>query len=385
MSAGSAAPEGAPVVHVERVSHYYGEGDSRNQVLFGNSIEIGPGQLVIMTGPSGSGKTTLLSLIGALRSVQEGTIRILERNLTGLPRQELVLVRRNLGFIFQAHNLFDSLSVYENVKMAMALGDCPASTMREQAMAMLERLGIGHRADYKPRSLSGGQRQRVAVARALVNRPKLVLADEPTASLDKESSSTVVNLLKELTVGEGCTVIMVTHDSRLLDLADRIVNMVDGSIVSDVVLRDALFVCEFLKTVELFNRLTPSEIANVAERMRRRRYAPGEIVIRQGEIGKEFFLIRSGTAAVTLGKPGEPERRIAVLGTGQVVGEMALFTGEPRNATVRALDELETFYLRKQDFEEALAFSTGFKDQIRQSYFNRLEALSGSHPTQGAR
>ena len=285
MSAGSAAPKAPAVVYVERLNHHYGEGEARNQVLFGNSIEIGPGQLVIMTGPSGSGKTTLLSLIGALRSVQEGTIRILDRDLTGLARQELVAVRRNLGFIFQAHNLFDSLSAYENVKMAMQLGDCPASAMREQGMAMLERLGIGHRADYKPRSLSGGQRQRVAVARALVNRPKLVLADEPTASLDKESSSTVVNLLKELTVAQGCTVIMVTHDSRILDVADRIVNMVDGNIVSDVVLRDALFICEFLKRVEIFNRLTPSEIANVAERMRRRRYAPGELVIRQCEIG----------------------------------------------------------------------------------------------------
>src|SRR5437868_5785508 len=219
MSAGSAAPKVRPVVHVERLNHHYGEGEARNQVLFGNSIEIGPGQLVIMTGPSGSGKTTLLSLIGALRSVQEGTIRILDRDLTGLARQELVAVRRNLGFIFQAHNLFDSLSAYENVKMAMQLGDCPANAMREQGMAMLEQLGIGHRADYKPRSLSGGQRQRVAVARAVINRPRLVLADEPTASLDKESSNTVVNLLKELTVAQGCTVIMVTHDSRILDVA----------------------------------------------------------------------------------------------------------------------------------------------------------------------
>jgi len=373
MSAGSAASEAPAVVQVERVNHHYGQGEARNQVLFGNSIEIGPGQLVIMTGPSGSGKTTLLSLIGGLRSVQEGSIRILDRNLTGLARQELVAVRRNLGFIFQAHNLFDSLSAYENIKMAMQLGDRPASAMREQGMAMLQRLGIGHRADYKPRSLSGGQRQRVAVARALVNRPKLVLADEPTASLDKESSNTVVNLLKELTVAEGCTVIMVTHDSRILDVADRIVNMVDGNIVSDVVLRDALFICEFLKTVELFNRLTPAEIANVAERMRRRRYAPGEFVIRQGEIGEEFFLVRSGTAAVTAEAPGEPERQIAVLGTGQVIGEMALFSGEPRNATVRAVEELETFYLSKKDFQEALQFSAGFKDQIRRSYFNRLE------------
>src|SRR4249919_124808 len=194
MSAGSAAPKAPAVVYVERLNHHYGKGESRSQVLFGNSIEIGPGQLVIMTGPSGSGKTTLLSLIGALRSVQEGTIRILDRDLTGLARQELVAVRRNLGFIFQAHNLFDSLSAYENVKMALQLSDCPPGEMRQRGVEMLERLGLGHRVDYKPRSLSGGQRQRVAVARALVNSPKLVLADEPTAALDRDSAHSVVDL-----------------------------------------------------------------------------------------------------------------------------------------------------------------------------------------------
>src|SRR5262249_22567924 len=151
--------------------------------------------------------------------------------------------------------LFDSLSAYENVKMALHLGDCPSGEMRQRGVAILERLGLGHRVDYKPGSLSGGQRQRVAVARALVNRPKLVLADEPTASLDKDSSATVVNLLKELTVNEGCTVIMVTHDNRILELADRIVNMVDGRIISNVVLRSALIICEFLKSVELFKEL----------------------------------------------------------------------------------------------------------------------------------
>ena len=154
--------EDRPVVRVDAVNHYYGEGQARNQVLYKNSIEIGAGQLVIMTGPSGSGKTTLLSLIGALRSVQEGTIQILDRDLTGLATHDLVTVRRNLGFIFQAHNLFDSLSAYENVRMAMQVGDFAPDEMRERGMRMLERFGIEHRADYKPRLLSGGQRQRRA-------------------------------------------------------------------------------------------------------------------------------------------------------------------------------------------------------------------------------
>jgi putative ABC transport system ATP-binding protein len=379
MPGGIVQIEAQPVVRVDAVNHYYGEGQSRNQVLHKNCIEIGAGQLVIMTGPSGSGKTTLLSLIGALRSVQEGAIQILDRNLTGLPPQELVAIRRNLGFIFQAHNLFDSLSAYENVKMAMQLGGFAPDAMRERGMRMLERLGIAHRADYKPRLLSGGQRQRVAVARALVNRPRLVLADEPTASLDKESSSTVVGLLKELTTEEGCTVIMVTHDNRILELADRIINMVDGNIVSDVVLRDALVICEFLKGIELFKQLTPPEIANVADHMKKRRYGRGEIVIHQGEAGEEFFLIASGTAAVTAQESGEPVRQIATLTAGQVFGEMALLSDEPRVATVRAIDDLETYSLGKQDFREAVKICAGFKDQIRQTYFDRFSALrSGS-------
>jgi putative ABC transport system ATP-binding protein len=364
-----------PVVRVDGVNHYYGQGESRNQVLFRNCIEIHAGQLVIMTGPSGSGKTTLLSLIGALRSVQEGTIQILGRNLGGLARQDLVTVRRNLGFIFQAHNLFESLSAYENVKMALQLGDCPPSAMRERGINMLERLGIGHRVDYKPRSLSGGQRQRVAVARALVNRPKLILADEPTASLDKESSSTVVSLLKELTSQEGCTVIMVTHDNRILELADRIVSMVDGSIISDVILSDALLISDFLKRAELFKHLTPSEIAGVAECMEKRRFARGEVVIRQGDLGEEFFLIASGTAIVTTERAGEPDRQIATLGTGQIFGEMALLTDDPRNATVRAAEDMETYCLDRKNFQAALEFSVDFKEQVRQIYFDRYSAV----------
>jgi putative ABC transport system ATP-binding protein len=324
-----------------------------------------------MTGPSGSGKTSLLSLVGALRSVQEGEIQVLERNLTGLPREELVEIRRNIGFIFQAHNLFDSLSVYENVKMAMQLGSCPPSVMRERGMAMLERLGIGHRADYKPRALSGGQKQRVAVVRALVNRPKLILADEPTASLDKESSGSVVNLLKELTVEEGCTVIMVSHDNRILEHADRIVNMVDGRIISDVVLRDALIICEFLRTVELFKHLTPTEITNTAEKMKRRRYAKNEIIVREGDSGDEFFVIGHGSVDVLRRMDGAEVRRVATLSVGNVFGEHALIVDEPRNSTCVAATEVEAFVLGKSDFKQALNTSASFRDQIYTIYFQR--------------
>jgi putative ABC transport system ATP-binding protein len=362
----------ATVVRVDRVSHFFGEGDARNQVLYDNNIEIEAGQLVVMTGPSGSGKTTLLTLIGALRSIQAGRIEVLARDLSALRGGDLVAMRRNIGFIFQMHNLFDSLTAFENVKMAMQLGACPAGEMRRRGGEILERLGLGERIDYKPKALSGGQRQRVAVARALVNHPKIILADEPTAALDKESSRIVVTLLKQLTTEEGCAVVMVTHDNRILELADRVVNMVDGVIRSDVVLQDAMRLCEFLRTIDLFKHLTPMELTHVAEKMKKRRFAPDEIIIRQGDRGEEFFLIGQGTVNVVRRMTKDDEdQKVATLGMGNFFGERALMVDEPRNATVVAAGEAEIYALDKEAFREALESSATFREQLQRIYFQR--------------
>jgi putative ABC transport system ATP-binding protein len=270
------------------------------------------------------------------------------------------------------HNLFESLSAIENVKMATQLTECPPSEMHKRSIEILDRLGLGHRIEHKPRALSGGQRQRVAVARALVNKPKLILADEPTAALDKESSRIVVNLLKELVIREGCSVIMVTHDNRILELADRIVNMVDGSIRSDVLLHDVLIICEFLRTVELFSQLTPHEITNIAEKMKRRRFARNEIIIREGDPGEEFFLIGKGQVDIRRDVGSGAERHLATLNVGNVFGEHALMAEGPRNATCTAVgDDVELFVLGKAEFKNALESSASFNQQIKSIYFQR--------------
>jgi putative ABC transport system ATP-binding protein len=357
----------ATAVRAERVDFFYGEGEARYQVLFDIGLEIAPGQLVVMTGPSGSGKTTLLTLVGALRSLQHGRIEVLGRDLSRLNPRALVRVRRDIGFIFQLHNLFEALSAYENVKMALQLGESlSAAEMRARGVAILQRLGLEDRIDYMPRSLSGGQRQRVAIARALANRPKLVLADEPTAALDPESTRNVVRLFKELTLEDGTAILMVTHDHRIIELADRLVHMVDGRIVSDVVLNDALRICEFLKWVDVFKNLTPMELTHVAERMNRRHYMPDEVVIHQGEAGHELFLISEG--AVKIERSG---REVARLGPGDFFGELALLSGNPRNADVIATKPLETYVLGEADFQAAIGASEGFREQLRRVYFLR--------------
>jgi putative ABC transport system ATP-binding protein len=425
-------PPGQPMLRIRGVNHHFGEGETRSQVLFDNNLEIMPGELVIMSGPSGSGKTTLLTLIGGLRTLQDGQIEVwnpeagAHAQLRGLAEENLVPVRRLIGFIFQRHNLFDSLSALQNVRMAQRLKPASADPDAD-TLELLTYLLMGDRdldgnsqkprTGYKPAALSGGQRQRVAVARALVNRPRLVLADEPTAALDANTGMAVVALLRSLAherpdaelqqfvtsetgrLGEwqipllkkiaretGTTSLIVTHDARIMNLADRIVNMERGRIQSNVVVAERLFVREGLRQSPVFAAILPEEQQRIADQIligvhpdtpvrpdlaraypgRVEVFEPGETIIQQGDSVDEhskFYLVRRGHVEVFRESNGHTEK-LDEMGPGRYFGEVALLMNQPRNATVRAIDRAEVYTVDRETFDRFRDVSRPFIDRI---------------------
>lgn len=223
---------GVPAISVEGLCHHYGHGALRKQILFDIDVRIDAGEIIIVTGPSGSGKTTLLTLIGALRSAQRGSLRVLGEELCGADPRALERTRQRIGFIFQHHNLVESLSSLRNVELGLGASGIRGPERTRRAREMLETVGLGQRVHYRPEQLSGGQRQRVAIARALASEPAMLLADEPTASLDKQSGREVVDRMRTLAKEHGTTIVLVTHDNRILDIADRIVHLEDGRLTT---------------------------------------------------------------------------------------------------------------------------------------------------------
>jgi len=222
--------QASPIV-VEGLDHTYGAGVLRKQILFDISAEIPAGQIVIVTGPSGSGKTTFLTLVGALRSAQTGSVRVLGEELCNATPGTLEKVRRQIGFIFQQHNLLEALTALQNVELGLRVSRrLNRAALRKRAAEMLEAVGLAEHQEKRPEQLSGGQRQRVAIARALAAEPAMLLADEPTASLDKQSGREVVDRMQTLARQNGTTILLVTHDNRILDVADRIMHLEDGKI-----------------------------------------------------------------------------------------------------------------------------------------------------------
>lgn len=227
----STSPESPrSVIVTSDLRHSYGEGELRTQILHGLNFDVKAGEVTLLVGPSGSGKSTLLTLIGALRSVEEGSLQVLGKELRGADEWERVEIRRRIGFIFQSHNLVSSLTVLQNVSLLLQLSEPDPRLRHQRACTLLEAVGLSHRLHHYPDELSGGQRQRVAIARALAPEPELVLADEPTASLDSQSGQDVVELLGDLCRRRGSAVLLVTHDLRLLKDADRIWRIEDGRV-----------------------------------------------------------------------------------------------------------------------------------------------------------
>ncbi len=453
MSSRKQPPPGQPLLSIHNVNHAFGTGDTRTLVLKEINLEVMPGEVVIMGGPSGCGKTTLLTLIGGLRTLQEGEIKIWDatagdyRSLRGMEEGDLVEVRRLIGFIFQRHNLFDSLSAMQNVRMSQRLGSSSADPDGE-IRQLLDYLLLGERNilsqaqvpkyDYSPAGLSGGQRQRVAIARALINLPKLVLADEPTAALDANSALATITLLQrmardlpetelrallrdpdskkaddlglaawqlplldQIVQQTGTTSLIVTHDAKIMNRADRIVQMDAGKIVSNVIVAERIFVLNALRENVAFAAILPEEQQKVADeilmnvhpgqpipeaqiengRVKRPMgpgivgevYPPGATVVKENEpVNDEsfFYIIRRGEAEV-LHEPqgGGPPKWVNNLHAGDTFGHVALLRNEPRNATVRATTKLELYAISRATFQRYWDVSRPFLERIEQHVF----------------
>ncbi|MEY2879511.1 MAG: hypothetical protein RLZZ15_1891 [Verrucomicrobiota bacterium] len=347
----------APLLNVAAVGHSYGEGTARRPVLFDVNLVVRPGEIVVLTGPSGSGKTTLLTLIGALRSLQSGGIRLWDTELRGLKPKAQVAVRRRLGFIFQEHNLFESLTARQNVAMAASLATHPLGDAGDAMLAAVGLADLGHRL---PRELSSGQRQRVAIARALSIRPGLVLADEPTAALDQATGRDVIALLRKLADTEGLAVVLVTHDSRLFSFADRLVQLVDGRLVADLPVKTLVALCTHLHTSGALAALSPGAMSQVARALAVGEFSagaeiagagvlldgelarPGGAALRAGAVfGFEQLLRESGAATATAA--GAPTLRVATATARVATISRAEFTaarGRARSAEEQTLAQL---------------------------------------------
>jgi putative ABC transport system ATP-binding protein len=239
-SAGEAGANGdtpvgprAPIIHGENVTKEYETGDQTVRALKGVDVGIGPGEFVAVVGPSGSGKSTLLNLLGLLDVPTDGVVRLRGRDVTTFSDAERTAERkRTIGFVFQSYHLIPTLTARENVAMPRLLDRTPTAT-RERAVALLERVGLGDRLDHYPDELSGGQKQRVAIARSLINDPAIVLADEPTGNLDRDTGDTILELFDDLRAEEDVAVVTVTHDTYVADAAERVVPLIDGRIRED--------------------------------------------------------------------------------------------------------------------------------------------------------
>lgn len=221
------------MIKIENLSKVFRTEEVETKALNGISLQINKGEFVTIMGASGCGKSTLLNIIGLLDDFNGGSYKLLDKEINGLKETERAAVRKeNIGFIFQNFNLIDELSVYDNIELPLIYNKVPSSERKKKIEAIAERLAIGHRLKHYPQQLSGGQQQRVAVARALVNNPNIILADEPTGNLDSKNGNEVMELLTDLHA-EGATILMVTHSEYDASFSQRTIVMKDGMILSE--------------------------------------------------------------------------------------------------------------------------------------------------------
>lgn len=217
------------ILQISNVTKRYGSGTAEVTAVRDVSLTVTPGEIVLIMGPSGSGKSTLLLVLGALLKPSEGSVQLNGEVISDLPESRLPDVRlRHFGFVFQDFNLLSALNVLENVALVAELSGLRRSEARQKAAALLTELGLGERLSYDPAKLSGGEKQRVAIARALINDPVLILADEPTANLDSKSGHEVMRLLRRLVKDQNRSAVIVSHDQRIKDIADRVLWLEDG-------------------------------------------------------------------------------------------------------------------------------------------------------------
>ncbi len=290
---------------IDKLVVEYDSGGFPIRPLDGFDATVPDGSLAVLLGPSGCGKTTLLSCLGGILTPTSGTIRYGDTVLTELDESGRTVYRQSqVGIVFQAFNLVPSLTARENVMAPLLAAGVDAATATDRADELLERVGIADRADHRPPALSGGQQQRVSLARSLVHDPQLIIADEPTASLDYIQVEGVLRLLREI-AGPGRVVVVATHDDRLIPLADQIIEMVP----------------EFRDDAQ----------AEVSESL-----ADGEVLFEQGSRGSRIYIIESGQIEILRETSSGGQRLLATLGSGEHFGEMGPLFGIARSATARA-------------------------------------------------
>ncbi|NEO44739.1 MAG: ATP-binding cassette domain-containing protein [Moorea sp. SIO4A3] len=360
------------VVAIQNLNHYYQEGRGRRQVIFNINLTIKEGETLFLTGESGSGKTTLISLIGCLRSVQEGSLKILGQELRGAGQSQLMNLRRNLGYVFQHFNLFDFMNICQNVQVSLELQEnFDPDQARLKSEALLKKVGLEHRLNAYPRELSGGQKQRVAIARALVHRPKLILADEPTAALDSKTGREVVELIQGLAKQQGSAVLIVTHNNRILDLADRIVRIKDGQLGVGYVEQLSL----------ILPTLTDKQLTEIASKIELRTYEPGLTIIGQGDPAKEFYILIEGTVEV-INKNDDSEAIVLErLEQGNFFGEISLLKGDKciENVRVTSESEAKVMVINRETFLKMIYESKLTNAVINYQMFQRLSKFKFSN------